>query len=123
MTRHSSQRSQVWQRITLSILIIGCVWGFVLASPGRADIRLESRVNSLEYQLRLVQSELSRLFSTVRSQPIQPSAAAPPVTPDPSGSGAYLSLDQQFDNLATLVIELKEDVRALQERVAALEQR
>ena len=119
MTRYPLKPSRVWQRIAGFILLVGCIWGLITATPGRADIRLESRVNGLEYQLRLVQAELNRLSSTARSQPVQPASPTPSAPP---ASGAYLSLDQQFDNLATLAIELKDDLRALEARVAALEQ-
>lgn len=111
--------SRIWQRIIALVFLVGCIWGFLIAAPGRANIRLESRVNSLEYELRIVQAELSRLSSTTRSQPMQP---AQPLLSRPPNSDTYLSLDQQFDNLATLAIELREDFRALEARVAALEQ-
>lgn len=122
MNRHfrfPSKSSRIWQRMIGLILLTSCIWGFLVAAPGWANSRLESRVNSLEYELRMVQAELSRLSSTARSQPMQP---AQPLPSAPPASGAYLSLDQQFDNLATLAIELREDLRALEARVAALEQ-
>ncbi|MGP1383954.1 MAG: hypothetical protein ACTS2F_10375 [Thainema sp.] len=118
--RFLPKSSRIWQRMIGLILLTSCIWGFLIAAPGRANIRLESRVNSLEYELRMVQAELSRLSSTARSQPMQPTQPLPSTSP--SASGAYLSLDQQFDNLATLAIELREDLRALESRVAALEQ-
>lgn len=117
--RFWSKSSRIWQRIIALVLLASCIWGFLIAAPGRANIRLESRVNSLEYELRMVQAELSRLSSTARSQPMQP---AQPLPSTPPASSAYVSLDQQFDNLATLAIELREDLRALESRVAALEQ-
>ena len=124
MNRHSfrflPKSSRIWQWMIGLILLASCIWGFLIAAPGRANIRLESRVNSLEYELRMVQAELSRLSPTARSQPMQPTQPLPSTSP--SASGAYLSLDQQFDNLATLAIELREDLRALESRVAALEQ-
>lgn len=118
LVRLLSKQSRIWQRIIGFALLVSCIWSILIAAPSHANIRLESRVNSLEYQLRMVQAELSRLSSTARSQPVQP----PPSTPVPPASGAHLSFDQQFDNLATLAIELKDDLRALEERVAALEQ-
>lgn len=120
--RFLPKSSRIWQRMIGLVLLTSCIWGFLIAAPGRANIRLESRVNSLEYELRMVQAELSRLSSTARSQPTQPLQPAPPLPSAPPASGAYLSLDQQFDNLATLAIELREDLRALEARVAALEQ-
>ncbi len=87
---------------------------------GRAqvgDIRLESRVSRLESQVSRVQSQLSqlstRLSGTEQALP-DTSIAISPFPDDPTP-------EEQFDNLATLAIELKLQVRELEARVSQLE--
>lgn len=74
-----------------------------------ADLsRLESRINRIEAQL----SQLTR-----GQAPVSP-------TPSPINSGRrqpQLSREQMFDNLATLVVETKDQVNKLQSRVSKLE--
>jgi archaellum component FlaC len=75
----------------------------------QADIsRLESRINRIEAQL----SQISR-----GQAPVSPA-------PSPIHSGRkppQLNREQMFDNLATLVVETKEQVNKLQARVSKLE--
>lgn len=104
----------------LYLVLIGSVW-IGVSLPGWSqsrDLQLESRVDRLEAELSRVQSQLTRLEAAVN----RPSSA-PPVTPTAIPSPMdEPSLDEQFDNLAILAIELKQDVRQLEQRVAALEQ-
>ncbi len=85
-------------------------------ASAQSEARLESRLNRVE-------SELSRLrtqFRQVESQLAIPDRPAP----DPPAIAPSLgepSLDEQFDNLATLAIELKQRVRQLETRVTQLE--
>lgn len=109
---------QFWRRLGWWVLIVGLGWGLLLALPGRADTRLESRVSRLEFDLRTVQTELRQLESRLSQSGNVPSMPRPsPHYPD-----AGPSLEEQFDNLATLAIELKQDLRALEGRVERLEQ-
>ncbi len=74
-----------------------------------ADLsRLESRINRIEAQL----SQLTRGQAPV----------SPPPSPINSGRRQpQLSREQMFDNLATLVVETKDQVNKLQARVSKLE--
>lgn len=103
-----------------TILVIISWYGFHSAAFSQssqvpnlqADIyRIESRLNSLEAQI----SQISR-----------GQALGAPVTPAPlpRNSGRklpQLTREQMFDNLATLVIETKDQVNKLQARVSKLE--
>lgn len=92
-----------------------------MAAYGQAqggDIRLESRVRRLETQIMQVRSQISQIsFPGVTTQRNSPGATGgdPGLLTDPS-------LEEQFDNLATLAIELKQQVRQLETRVSQLEQ-
>lgn len=94
-----------------------CWWGLTIGTAAQgSSLRLESRVDRLESALSRVQSRLNQLEARDRlpqSAPPLPTAAPTPLN-EPS-------LEEQFDNLATLAIELRQDVRDLQARVAELE--
>lgn len=107
-----------WRRLGWLVLIVGLGWGLLMALPGQADTRLESRVSRLEFDLRTVQAELRQLESRLS----QSGSSAPIPRPAPNYPDAGPSLEEQFDNLATLAIELKQDLRALETRVERLEQ-
>lgn len=113
------------QRFGLLLLALCLVLGLLSHRPAQADTRLESRVTRLEFDLRSLRSEVSRLQSQVGSGPGASNPTSRPTTPPtPPSTAGYLddpSLEEQFDNLATLVIELRQDVRSLTERVTALE--
>lgn len=85
----------------------------------QTSIRLETRLNNLEY-------EVDRLRSQIRQVNAQRPGVAVPDRPAPrldSGRPAPPVTDNQFDNLATLAIENKQDIQALQARLAELEAR
>lgn len=98
----------------IAVLALLCWWGLTIAVPASSDLQLESRIDRLESELSRVRSQLTQLAA--RSGAPTP----PPATSTPNGLNDP-SLSEQFDNLATLAIELKQDVRDLQTRVAELE--
>jgi uncharacterized protein YceH (UPF0502 family) len=88
-------------------------------SPAQSTARLESRISRLESQNTLLRSRVNRLENDISqlsratgitiSPPLsQEQEAAPPST---------LSDDPMFDRLATLVIELRDRIIALEERL------
>jgi len=109
-----------FQRGFLYFVLVGGLWmSLSLTSLSQSsNLRLESRVDRLEAELSRVRSQLTRLEAAINrpvsSQPV-PSVEIPSPVDAPS-------LDEQFDNLAILAIELKQDMRQLEQRVAALEQ-
>jgi outer membrane murein-binding lipoprotein Lpp len=110
---------RLWQLTLLLVLALCLGW----LSPffhhaAFADPRLESRVNRLESDLRRLSSQVNRIESQL-SRPERSSPRpelAPPATP------VELSREEQFENLATLAVETKLQVRELESRVARLEQ-
>ncbi|MEM8808838.1 MAG: hypothetical protein AAGF01_22700 [Cyanobacteria bacterium P01_G01_bin.38] len=96
--------------LTLALLL--SLW----LRPVGASSLLTSRVNQLEFRLRSLQSQVSRIQAQIpgpsgstggsRPAPVE----LPPDLGDPS-------LDQQFDNLATLVIELRDRIEVLEAQI------
>ncbi len=74
----------------------------------------DSRVIQLEYQVRSLQTQLNQLQSSGPATSGNYSRPAPVEAPAIPGD---LSPAQQFDSLATLVIELNQRVKALEAQV------
>ena len=107
-------------RWSIGILLGILLWlGLGHYANAQSEARIDSRLNRLE-------SELGRLRSQVRqieSQLATPNRPAPnlPAITSPTPALAEPSLEEQFDNLATLAIELKQQVRQLETRITQLE--
>jgi BMFP domain-containing protein YqiC len=83
--------------------------------------QLGSRVARLETENTTLRSRISRLESAI-SRLGQGGGSSIQIEPPPEAVPSTLqSDDPMFDRLATLVIETKQQVLALEERVAALE--
>lgn len=111
----------LWIRMGGIVILLLLGWHLFQAPPPLASDRLESRVNQLEFDLRQVRSQLNRLESSLgQVSPSRPTPISPPdLNLSPSLNDP--SLEQQFDNLATLAIELKLQLRQLEDRVDRLE--
>lgn len=88
---------------------------------------LESRLSRLEAENFQVRSQISRLESQLNqfqgrtpSRPNLSTPVRPPTSPTVPyrGSTSALSSDPMFQRLATLVIELKERIQALEAKIA-----
>ena len=113
--------------------VLGVIFALVLMTllqrsftPVLASSALESRLSRLESDNSQVRSQVSRLEAEVyrltgtRSQPERVNQPAPRITPNPSLAPlSTLGDDPMFKRLATLVIELKERIVALETQVAA----
>ena len=109
-------KSLIW--IVIGIRVLMGVLAAPLAFPSVASSRVESRLSQLEFQVRSLRSQLSQIESRLSSRSSTTTASPPIAVPSLPGD---LSLETQFDNLATLAIELKQDLRQLEQRVTALE--
>ncbi len=103
-------------------LLITCLslllWlGLGSYGAAQSEARLESRLNRLESELGRLRSQLSR----VEYQLAIPNRPAAPPQPAPPPDLLEPSLEEQFDNLATLTIELKQRLQQLERRVEQLE--
>ena len=82
--------------------------------PVTAVSLTDSRVTQLEYQVRSLQTQVNQLQS---SGPVANSSNSRPTPVEAPAIPGDLSPGQQFDNLATLVIEINQRVKALEARV------
>ena len=111
------------------VLAIALIFAFTIFSSrtlAQSSAGLESRLSRLEaenFQMRSQISTLEAQISALRGQsPSQTPSSIRPVAPSvPSRANRQVSSsDPMFDRLATLVIELKERVKALEAQVAEL---
>jgi len=118
----------VMQKTQISAIAIGVLLAITLMvnfAPVRA-----ADTSQLEYRVRRLESEISRLGNQISQLRFQSSGTPRvevvprPELPEnvpPEGMTRWLSGDPMFDNLATLTIELKQDVIDIRERLSALE--
>jgi hypothetical protein len=108
-------------RLLIAGLLALMLWSTILSHPVSSQ-QVESHLNILEFDFRRLETRLNQIelqlgqnrFGQNRSQP------------QSTGSQKRLSLserDKMFDRLATLVIELKQQVNRLTTRVTKLESR
>ena len=108
----------------LVVLIIGIQIYLRHAQPVAAQTSSPEVLN-LRTRVRLLETEVRRLRrSTGRSEPYQPGQLLPDPTPTPPqivDGQAIGRTDPMFQRLATLVIELKEQIAGLEERLSQVE--
>jgi hypothetical protein len=111
--------------LLVGILAIAIHLVYLPSVSAQSTTEFRAEINLLRSQIRRLEAEVRRLNqSGLRSQkpsqvPSPPTSTSPPiVNGQPIGT-----TDPMFQRLATLVIELKEDVKALETRVAEIEQK
>jgi len=87
-------------------------------TPAQSTTQLEFRITQLETQLTDIRGQIYRLGSQ-SSGVSRPLSSSPPSSARPNPR--MLSGDPMFDNLATLVIETKQDLIKIKERLSKLE--
>ena len=107
----------------LCMVLVLIAWGALIPAP--ASSQVESRINALEVDINGLESRLNRI-EQLNQLGISGSLRAPLSVPSPSPSNSQrnrsqLNREQMFDRLATLVIELKQQITALEARVSKLE--
>lgn len=123
------KRNKIFQKIAffcLALLVVFIAWSGLAPAPASSQ-QVDSRVYGLEADVRGIESRLDRIETQLSQQSRFQSpgpSAAPPQYPINSGRNRQrLSRDQMFDRLATLVIELKQQINQLEARVSKLESR
>ncbi|MBN3962542.1 hypothetical protein [Nostoc sp. NMS8] len=109
--------------LVIAGILITIIWGSFFSKTASSQ-QVESRINNLEADLNRVESRLNQIESQL-GKTRQSSSSRTTLTPRQS-TGSRGNLSQQepiFDRLATLVIELKQQVNKLEERVANIESR
>ncbi|MGB3401932.1 MAG: hypothetical protein WBA77_04515 [Microcoleaceae cyanobacterium] len=113
--------------IIAALILFGILSGF----KGFEVQSVEASNTQLEFRVRQLESQLSRLESQVNRLSLTPSTNRPIIQVEPEenpentieslGRQSWVSGDPMFDRLATLVIELKQDIQDLKQRVQQLE--
>lgn len=100
------------------------IWIGLLSSPASSQ-QIESRLNNLQADFSRVLSRLNQIESQLNQNRQSGSSPRTTITV-PSSGGRNVSQaerEKMFDRLATLVIEVKQQVNKLEERVTKLETR
>lgn len=96
-------------------------WGGLFADRAFSGL-VESRLNNLESDFNRLESQVNRIENQLNRTGV--AKIKVPNLPTSQRSSRRLSQrerDKMFDRLATLVIELKQDIKNLQQRVSELE--
>ena len=105
--------------LILAAILILLVWGGLISQPASSQ-QFQSRINTLKFDLSRLETRVNRIESQLGSRGIRvPSNPSDPTAQKSTSS--QIQRGDMFENLANLVIELKEDVKKLEERVSKLE--
>ncbi len=112
----------MFKKLLLTTLLLILIWGGLLSDTAYSGL-LESRFNNLESNFYRLESQVNRIETQLnRAGASQPKI---PNNPLPSQRSPRIlsqgERDKMFDRLATLVIELKQDIKDLLLRVSQLE--
>ncbi len=107
-----SKMKPLFKPLPLLCLSIALLLSFLLRPVVAASL-IDSRVNQLEFQVRSLQTQVSQIQS---QSPRPAGTSSRPVQTNESYIPGDPTLDEQFDNLAILVIELKQRVNALEQQ-------
>lgn len=108
--------SKLWRSCLLLVLAI--LLGWQLSARAQSTSQLDARLSRLESANTLLQSRISRLESSLSGASTSRNITLPeaPSVSAPAASGSALAEDPVFKRLATLVIELRERIIALEAR-------
>ena len=109
--------------LVIAGILVTIIWGSFFSKTASSQ-QVESRIYNLEADLNRVESRLNQLESQLGKTRQSPSSRTT-LTPRQStrSRGNLSQQEPMFDRLATLVVELKQQVNKLEERVAKLESR
>ncbi len=109
--------------LVIAGILVTIIWGIFFPKTASSQ-QVESRINNLQADFNRIESRLNQIESQLGKTRQSPSARTTLTSRQPTGSRGNLSQqDRMFDRLATLVVELKQQVNKLEERVAKLEPR
>jgi hypothetical protein len=103
----------------LCLFSAGLLLSWQAATPAQSTAQLEARLARIESENTMLRSRISRLENSITrlSRGGGTLSEAPTIDP-PSSIGSGLADDPVFKRLATLVIELRERIIAVEERLA-----
>jgi outer membrane murein-binding lipoprotein Lpp len=109
--------------IAVALAII--IWAGLFSNTASSQ-QIESRLNNLQADFNRVEARLNQIESRLNQTPRSSTSRTTLTPPQSTGSRRNISQserDRMFDRLATLVIELKQQVNTLEQRVIKLESR
>ncbi len=114
--------NKIWA-LGVAVFMVIIIWGGLLSYPALSQ-QIESRLYNLEADVNRVESRLNQIESVLNQNRSQ-SSRLPVTLPQPARNNRrnVSQQDPMFDRLATLVVELKQQVNKLETRVAKLESR
>jgi peptidoglycan hydrolase CwlO-like protein len=110
----------MFRKLAIAIFLAIILWGGFFPSTASSQL-VESRLNNLESDLNRIESRLNSIESQLGRNPSSPRTAPNPSQPSRVRRTQTQSERSMFNNLATLVIELKQQVNTLEARVKKLE--
>jgi outer membrane murein-binding lipoprotein Lpp len=120
MPKNNSFVKITWFCIMLIVII---VWGGLVSAPASSQ-QEQSRINALEIDINGIESRLNRIeaqFNQFRGGAPGTPSSLPPPSVNTGRNQTQVNREQMFERLATLVIELKQQVNKLEARVSKLE--
>ncbi|MDB9346053.1 hypothetical protein PN456_11340 [Nodularia spumigena CS-586/05] len=113
----------MFRRLILAGVVVIIVWMGLLSNPA-ASQQIESRFNNLQADFNHVESRLRRVESQLNQMGKTPSPRTSLTPPQSTDAERDLSpQEQKFERLATLVVELKQQVNQLDKRFSQIESR
>ncbi|WP_017651687.1 hypothetical protein [Fortiea contorta] len=112
----------MFNRLLFAAVLVIVVWLGLLSNSASSQ-QVESRINNLEADFNRFESRLNRLEAQINQTRQSPSpgvANIPPLS-NPRRNVSQSERDRMFDRLATLVVELKQQVNKLETRILQLE--
>lgn len=111
--------------VALALFLVIMLWSGATSNTVLSQQPVESRFYNLEADFNRLEARVNQIEARLGQSGRVPSGV--PATP-PSSSGSRRTVspqqrDKMFDTLATLVIELKQQVNQLEARVGKLEKR
>jgi outer membrane murein-binding lipoprotein Lpp len=113
----------MFNKLLLAVALFVIIWLGFSSHPASSQ-QIESRLNNLQADFRRFESRLNQIESQLNQTRQSPSLrSSPPFSLTPRRSVSPTERDAMFDRLATLVVELKQQVNKLEARVSQLEPR
>ncbi len=106
----------------MALLLAIILWSGLFAKTASSQL-IESRLNNLQADFNRLESRLANLEAQTNRTLPSPGRTSPTLPAPARRTTTQSQRDQMFDRLATLVVELKQQVSTLEQRVKKLEAR
>ncbi|OKH56026.1 hypothetical protein NIES2101_01850 [Calothrix sp. HK-06] len=109
-------------RLMVVLFLAIMLWSGLFAQTASSQL-IESRLNNLQADFNRLESRLANLEAQTNRTLPSPGRTSPTLPAPARRTTTQSQRDQMFDRLATLVVELKQQVNTLEQRVKKLESR